>query len=935
MFNPFPGLRPFEADEDHLFFGREKEIDELLRRLRLSRFVSIIGTSGSGKSSLVRSGLIPSLCGGFMVNTSPSWRIAIMRPGEDPVRHLAAALNVPSVLGVEGELETTNRILLEATLERGTRGLVEAVRQARALSEDNLLVVVDQFEELFRFSRNLQLGNSKNEALAFVKLLLEAAQQQELPIYIAITMRSDFIGDCIDFPGLPEAINSGLFLVPRMTREELRSAITGPIAVGGGKISQRLVLRLLNDFGEEYDQLPVLQHALMRTWDYWANRAGSGDTIDIDDYEAIGTSRKALSIHAEEAYEEVGGEEAKRLTERTFKALTDIFSDTRGIRRPTRIGELAAIGESSEAEVIRIIEIFRRPGRSFLTPSAEAPLTKESVIDISHESLMRCWVRLAGWAEQERISAEIYSRLSDAAIWCKEGRSGLWRNPELEVAQKWRTENKPTAAWAERYNTIFAEVIGFLDRSLAERERENEEKRRERRKKFRQIQSVAGVLACLLLVAALLAYFAWREKSRAEANLQYAQEAVDESLAAAGSEQAREASDIPEMEIFRGQLLQKARTFYNNLSQRNTETLSLRIGQAEADSHLGDIDRLMGRYEEAVAEYERAIASFERLIAEFPAKEELRQSLAYSHNWLGETIRTALENKEKLPLGFADADKEYSEAITLQEALHNQKPENATYQQELARTYYNRGISRFREHDTAGAQSDFQKAIGLLEPLQGRPTPDSNASTPLPAQDLARVYNNFANVLQSLGRPNDGKAYYEKAVALAMELVEKRPNDREAKMELAEYANNEARMLADDDASNLAVTRNQQAIELLQALAQPSPSLSIALAESLQLAGQLAPTKDPSRASMLTDQALTLANRVGKSGATSALYMNIGANYLEIAQAELDRRNSTAAATALANATSIMPYLSPEDRQTLAEPYSSLMRKIGHKAITH
>src|SRR5580704_2203637 len=417
MFNPFPGLRPFEADEDHLFFGREKEIDELLRRLRLCRFLSIIGTSGSGKSSLVRSGLIPSLYGGFMVNTSPSWRIAIMRPGEDPIRHLAAALNSPDVIGTTGELEGTNSVLLEATLQRGTRGLVEAVRQARALSGDNLLIVVDQFEELFRFRRNAQLENSRNEAAAFVKLLLEATRQEEIPIYVVITMRSDFIGDCMDFVGLPEAVNSGSFLVPRMTRDELRSAITGPVAVGGGNIAQRLVLRLLNDLGDDYDQLPILQHALMRTWDHWAQRLPSTDAIDIEDYEAIGTFRHALSIHAEEAYEETGSDDAKRITERIFKALTDTFSDSRGIRRPTSVGDLTGICETSETEVIRIVEIFRRPGRSFLMPPADTSLEQQSIVDLSHESLMRCWARLVGWTAQEKVSAEIYDRLSDATLW--------------------------------------------------------------------------------------------------------------------------------------------------------------------------------------------------------------------------------------------------------------------------------------------------------------------------------------------------------------------------------------------------------------------------------------------------------------------------------------------------------------------------------------
>ncbi|MGA2648705.1 MAG: ATP-binding protein, partial [Candidatus Sulfotelmatobacter sp.] len=269
LFNPFPGLRPFEPDEDHLFFGREKEIDELLRRLRSGRFLSVVGTSGSGKSSLVRSGLIPALQSGFMVKAGSSWRVAVVRPGTDPIGNLARSLNTSDVLGTSGDLSNGSQILVEVTLRRSTVGLVEALRQAQIPRDDNLLVVVDQFEELFRFRHGCQNQNLKDEAVAFVKLLLEATQQDKLPIYVVLTMRSDFIGDCMEYPGLPEAVNAGMYLVPRMTRQELRSAITGPVAVGGGQIASRLVLRLLNDIGDNQDQLPVLQHALMRTWDYW------------------------------------------------------------------------------------------------------------------------------------------------------------------------------------------------------------------------------------------------------------------------------------------------------------------------------------------------------------------------------------------------------------------------------------------------------------------------------------------------------------------------------------------------------------------------------------------------------------------------------------------------------------------------------------------
>jgi len=225
-FNPYPGLRSFEPDEDHLFFGRERQIDELLARLRRSRFLPVLGTSGSGKSSLVRSGLIPSLHSGFMVQAGSSWRIALLRPGNDPIGNLARSLGRPEVLGRDtgpvaaAELGQT---LIETTLARSTRGLVDAVRQAHLPETDNLLVVVDQLEELFRFKQSLQIADSRDHALAFVKLLLEAAHQEEQPIFIALTMRSDFLGNCTEFPGLAEAINQGAYLVPRMTREERRA----------------------------------------------------------------------------------------------------------------------------------------------------------------------------------------------------------------------------------------------------------------------------------------------------------------------------------------------------------------------------------------------------------------------------------------------------------------------------------------------------------------------------------------------------------------------------------------------------------------------------------------------------------------------------------------------------------------------------------------
>jgi tetratricopeptide (TPR) repeat protein len=943
MFNPFPGLRPFEPDEDHLFFGREKEIDELLRRLRICRFLSIVGTSGSGKSSLVRSGLLPSLDGGFMVQTNPDWRIAIMRPGEDPLRHLAEALNSPNVLGTTGELQSTNSVLLEATLRRGTRGLVEAVRQARVPTNENLLIVVDQFEELFRFRRNVQMENSRDEASSFVKLLLEAAQQNEIPIFIVITMRSDFIGDCMDFPGLPEIVNSGLYLVPRMTRDELRSAITGPVAVGGGNITQRLVLRLLNDFGDEYDQLPILQHALMRTWNYWEHRSPSTDAIDIEDYEAIGTFKRALSIHAEEAFDEAGAESDKKLTEKIFKALTDTFSDPRGTRRPTSLADLTAICESSQPDVIRVIELFRRPGRSFLMPPADVPLDDRCIIDLSHESLMRCWTRLVTWADQEKASADIYTRLSDAALWYQEGMAGLWRNPELEVGQKWKLENHPTPAWAQRYNSSFASVMKFLDQSEAERERESAEKRRERQKKLRQTQWAAGILGSLFLISLFLAYYAFRQTRRAENNLALAKRAVDESLSSAGREQAREETDMPQMEQFRKELLDKAAAFYTLFSTQNATDPALRAEEARAHSRLGDINRLLSKHKEALQEYNNAIERFTTLTNDYPNKPEFRQSLAYVYNWLGETLRDALDKNPNFNgLSRSEAEKQYTRALDLQEQLHKEQPANPTYQQELARTYYNRGINRYQTGDMNAVRSDFTKAIQLLEPLvPNAGTQSDTTSDTDPAQDLARVYNNFAIVASRANQFAEAKNYYEKAINLAEQLVKKRPENREYKVELAQYLSNEARMLADSNESWLAEQRSQRALELVQELAAPAPSLSAKMVQALQLRAELLRPQNPREAKELTDAALNTLQRLSQTSSKDddsffrAMYMNIGVNYLELAEDDLQRGDTINARQDLANLNGILPHLSPGDRTTLAESYHDIENRLAPASNRH
>jgi len=950
-FNPFPGLRPFEPDEDHLFFGREKEIDELLRRLRSTRFLSVVGTSGSGKSSLVRSGLIPSLHSGFMVTAGSSWRIAIFRPGENPIGHLAQALDQSGVLdGRDAEAADASREFLETTLRRGSLGIADAVRYARIPHVDNLLVVVDQFEELFRFRRSRQIDNSRDEAIAFVSLLLEAAKQSALPIYVVLTMRSDFIGDCIEYPGLPDAVNNGQYLVPRMTRDQVRLAITGPVAVGGGEIAPRLVRRLLNELGDDQDQLPVLQHALRRTWSYWDQHHQPGEPIDVDAYEAIGTLRDALSRHAEEAFQETNGERGRQICEGMFKALTDTFSESRGVRRPTSIHELAEICEATDAEVIEVVEIFRRPDRSFLMPPSTVPLGPHSIVDLSHESLMRRWTRLVEWAEQDRQSAALYTRLSQAARWCEEGSGDLWRNPQLALALQWRRNNRPTPAWGRRHDDGFVRAMAFLDRSEQEHVRTTTEEARERRRKLLQARWTAAVFGVLFVVAGVLAYVARQENRRATQNLGFAKDAVDQTLSSAGLDPASAGADVPQMTEFRRQLLEKAKSFYDDFLKQDASSEALRREMALAHLRLGHIDRWLEKADEAARDYQQAATLFEALGRE-SGSADYRQGLANAYNWLGLTLTP-------IPDRAADAEKAYASALALQENLVRADPARADYQQEAARTRYNRGILRFAAVSPgtpafSADEGDFREAIRLLEPLGQR------GSDRVASLELARAYNGLATLLAlDDTRLGEARKFYESAVALDEALTKADPENRVYKMELAKYSDNLSYLLSQLGEVDLAQSRSQEALDLLEALALPAPSLAIEQADAHNLRGRLLMSRDPRAALAEYRMAFDLFGRLWRDKTTHysapvhqryqdflfnlarlarerddpdvhVLVVRATSAYLELGQASLTPSSAVEARLVVGGVSELLPQLPERDRAEIVKSQRALEAKLA------
>ncbi len=489
---PYPGLRPFGRDEDAIFFGRREQVDQLLDKLGDTHFIAVLGLSGSGKSSLVRAGLLPALEAGLR------WRVADLRPGDHPIAHLAEALTREAGWGA-GAADLT------ADLRRGPMALNWRLGVEPLPEGSRLLIVVDQFEELFRYRRGDDDGDDRTEAAAFVALLLAAAEQRQ--VYVVVTMRSDFLGDCARFPGLAEAINAGLFLTPRLRPEQLADAVRLPARLFGGEVEPALLRRLLEDSGGEVDQLPLLQHALMRLWD------ADGHALTLDAYERLGGLRRALNDHAEEAFAELSTVQ-QRIAEVFFRAMTELGPDGRAIRRPVALGDVGRLAGAPADAVRDVVEIFSQEGRSFLAPLAAAD-GDDAMLDITHEALIRQWRRLHGWTADEARQAKLYRRLEGAAGRRQKGEGALWVDPDLEHALDWREKRRPNKRWAERYGGDFERATAFLDASHDERERERQKRQARVQRELRRARWTAALALAGLVIVLGLAAWALRERGRA------------------------------------------------------------------------------------------------------------------------------------------------------------------------------------------------------------------------------------------------------------------------------------------------------------------------------------------------------------------------------------------------------------------------------------
>jgi energy-coupling factor transporter ATP-binding protein EcfA2 len=516
---PYTGLRSFTEEESLYFKGREEHIEQATEQLQRNKFLMLTGASGDGKSSLVYAGIVPNARAGFLKSKYTQWNVADFRPERTPFKNLCRA--------IAKQLDIGNPQTVESELQHGFSALVDLYRNSKCFvdvdsvawqqaddtqraalkrSAANLIIIVDQFEEFFTNPENYHHGVPSRDSNLVLNVLLETARialEENLPIYIVFTMRSDYIGQCAAFRSLPEYIGFSQFFVPRLNRSQLQQVIEEPATLSGNQISRRLTERLIHDISEGVDQLPILQHALNQIW----HAANSGkEEMDLIHYAMVGgmpsgelpedqvdrfvkwfanlpekikecyqepNLQNVLDTHANKLYESaaesyrnktgksLSDEVAKEIIKTTFTCLTKI-DQSRAVRNRMTLKEIYNILNREDVEVDTVgwvLNIFRESGNTFIRPfitddPESGKLGEETVLDITHESLIRNWELLEQWAKEEfdnySISLDFEKQLNR---WVESNKSSgfLLSIGPLAYFESWYNKVNPNTSWIARY----------------------------------------------------------------------------------------------------------------------------------------------------------------------------------------------------------------------------------------------------------------------------------------------------------------------------------------------------------------------------------------------------------------------------------------------------------------------------------------------------
>jgi WD40 repeat protein/tetratricopeptide (TPR) repeat protein len=499
---PYRGLEKFRPEDAKWFFGRESEIQQLIEKVKNHRFIAILGASGSGKSSVLLGGLVPALKKGVLVG-SQDWPIITFTPTDQPVQELAIQLSslIPS--------ESTSGLLRDLEADERTLHLVVRRALKGAPNTQRVVMIVDQFEEIFTLCKN------ENSRKQFLSNLLYASGMESSSTLLLLIMRADFLSKCAPYDELADRLAAFQFFITPMVNDQMRQAIEAPAAQAGLGLEPGLADLILDDIADESGALPLLEHALLELW-----KRRDARTLTFKAYKEIGGATGALTRSADSLYISLN-ESQKTVLQRILLLMVNPGEGTEDTARRVKQAEL--VTQSQDQEGVEFV--LRRLADERLVTTGQERNTEQVVVSLAHEALIRNWALMQRWINENRESLRIHRRLAEATDeWVRLGRDEglLYRGARLVQTQEWVEEH------AIEMTSIENEFLqaSLIARKVEEQEHEENLRRQEQlvaeQHTGKRLRRLVGGLAIVFVIALLTSLFAaqqWAVANQARGEL--------------------------------------------------------------------------------------------------------------------------------------------------------------------------------------------------------------------------------------------------------------------------------------------------------------------------------------------------------------------------------------------------------------------------------
>lgn len=615
------GLRAFKKEESDFFYGRKKEVENLLLILQKDKLVTLIGSSGSGKSSLINAGLIPRLEKGFLAQAGNQWAICKFRPGISPIENLSYSLTSDGSLSLEGKANTEDfGQYLKTIKDSDSLGLTEIYKKSQIFNKKNLLIIIDQLEDMFKYKRFFDSSESDQDDL-LLNLVSRTIKMKDTAIYFVLVIQSEHFSNLTQYVKLQEIISKSQYAIPNIKKATINEIVKNHMLPKKLIFSNEAIEYIHEKLDDDSSLLPNMQFLFKQLIkNNQLDKNQKQNIIGIPDIKDIGGLKNCIQYVFEDTYRSLSEIDQKSF-EKINKALYHFEISSDG--KYNTIQKISLISGLSIKDVSRLIIVFKdtledsyeviQKSITGVKNNQIKLLASDDILSNKYQS-QRNWKQESIWANQEEEGFKSYFTLAKLTEKFNFGKASLLISPELEMAQEWIQNTDHSLNWSRKYGLNYQNTIDYINRSIEtdKLNRTKEEKRLKRKKTLtRQVTSTMGVLMVLLIFFAYISYLG-KEEAKESREIAINEQKIAQNARQDAEEKRVEADRQKEEAERQKQVadIERKRAMFNELiANKATESAKLSAKEAKIQADKAQTEKAIANIatEKAIIESKKAL----------------------------------------------------------------------------------------------------------------------------------------------------------------------------------------------------------------------------------------------------------------------------------------------------------------------------------------